>query len=211
MSQTIPAALLHELRGLRRKTADGDVYNPDIVAIARRIGRSQPLAELLWFNTDIAARNLAIHMAEKEAFTPVRSEKWLKRVDRWDLCDGFTGRLIRYSPFAEAKAHEWASRESLYERRAGFALLAEMAWQKNDYPDRVFIDFLPVIEQFSADDRLHVKKAVNWALRDIGKRNPALCKKALVVAARLKKAENKTVRWVGTHRMDEVTNAYSGD
>lgn len=211
MGAALPTGLLRELRSLRRKAVSGDVYTPDIALIARRIGADQELAESLWALDDKAARNLALHVADPEVFTENRAERWLKRVDCWEFCDGFTGRLIRYRPYAVQKTHEWAARPQLYQRRAGFALLAQMAWQANDYPDRVFSAFLPVIECHAGDDRLHVRKAVNWALRDIGKRNPALRKKALAVAARLKKADNKTARWVGTHRMKEVEHAHTGD
>ena len=204
------ASLVRELKGLRRKT-DGDVYNPDIVAIARRIGPSHEQALALWDNGYDAARELAVHIAVPEKFTVKHAEAWVRDLDEWGLCDGFTGRLIRYRPYAEAKAHEWAAREELYQRRAGFALIAQMAWQKNNYPDRLFADFLPLVAAHAQDDRLHVKKAVNWALRDIGKRSPGLRRKALAVALRLKKSDNKTARWVGTHRMGEIENAHSGD
>lgn len=201
---------MRELKSLRRKR-DGDVYNPDIVAIGSRIGPSHVQAMALWDTGYDAARELAVHIAEPDKFTIKCAEKWVRDLDEWGLCDGFTGRLIRYCPYAVDKAHEWARRDSLYERRAGFSLMAQMAWQKNDFHNHVFMDFLPLVAEFATDDRLHVKKAVNWALRDIGKRNPYLSKKALAVALRLKKSDNKTARWVGTHRMGEIENAHTGN
>ena len=204
------APLLIELKALRRK-ADGDVYNPDIVAIARRIGSSHERALTLWDTGYDAARELAIHIAEIDKFTSKHAESWVRDLDEWGLCDGFTARIIRHRPYVEKKAHEWAQREELYQRRAGFSLMAQMAWQKNAFTDKVFTDFLPFVIQYAEDDRLHVKKAVNWALRDIGKRNPALGKKALAVALRLKKSDNKTARWIGTHRIGEIENAHTGD
>ncbi len=196
-------AILKELKALRRKT-DGDVYNPDIVRIANRIGLDHSLAVKLWAPKYDAARELAIHIADPEKVTGKFLESWVKDLDEWGLCDGFTARLVRGTPFAVEKAHAWAEREPLYVRRAGFSLMAQMAWQKNDHPDSVFADFLPLVEKHAVDDRLHVKKAVNWALRDIGKRSPALARKALTVARRLQKADNKTAQWVGTHRIKEI-------
>lgn len=204
------AGLLRELKALRRKAA-GDIYNPDVVAIARRIGKSHENALALWDTGYDAARELAVHIAEPDKFTIKSAESWVRDLDEWGLCDGFTGRLVRYCAYAERKAHEWAQREALYERRAGFALMAQMAWQKNDHPDSLFAGFLPLVTDYAEDERLHVRKAVNWALRDIGKRSPALARKALTVAQRLKKSDNKTARWVGSHRIGEIENAHTGD
>lgn len=201
--------ILRELNSLRRM-ADGHIYLPDLKKIAKRVGVDQDLAGALWVCGDYAARHLALYVADREKITKALAEKWVRDLDDWAICDAFTANLIRPQDYAVAKAYEWARRKPLYQRRAGFSLLAQMAWQKNSHPDRVFADFLPLVEECANDDRLHVKKAVNWALRDIGKRNPSLAKKALVTARRLQKAEDKTARWVGTHRIREIENAHTG-
>jgi 3-methyladenine DNA glycosylase AlkD len=196
-------SLLAELKSLRRKP-DGDVYDPDIRKIAARLGTDHALALKLWAERKTAAQALAICLADARRFDEKLAEKWVKGIKEWGICDSFTARLVRPKPFAVAKAHEWAARMAEFERRAGFSLMAQIAWQKNGHPDRVFIDFLPLVEKYADDDRLYVKKAVNWALRDIGKRNSQLKKHALVTARRLAGSEDKIVRWVGSHRIREI-------
>jgi 3-methyladenine DNA glycosylase AlkD len=198
--------LLTELRTLPRK-ADGDIYTPDIAAIAKRTGVNHALALDLWETSDIAAQLLAIHIADPDQVTENLADLWVTGLNEWGVCDSFTARLIRPKPFAVAKAREWADRYPEYERRAGFSLIAQIAWKKSDLPDSVFADFLPLVEKYATDDRYFVKKAVNWALRDIGKRSPYLAKKAQATATRLRAHDNKTARWVGTHRIVEIADA----
>ncbi|HTK85011.1 MAG TPA: DNA alkylation repair protein [Patescibacteria group bacterium] len=195
--------LLAELKDLRRKP-DGDVYDPDIKKIAARLGTDHKLAQVLWDERDTATQALAIYIVDGDRFTERMAEKWVKGIGEWGICDSFTAKLIRPKPFAVPKAHEWAEREREYERRAAFSLMAQMAWQENGHADAVFIEFLPVIEKFAHDERLYVKKAVNWALRDIGKRNANLQKHARKMAQKLSKSSDKIVRWVGTHRISEI-------
>lgn len=177
------SALLAELKKLRRK-ADGDVYDPDIKKIAARIGANHKLALTLWDTGDIAAQALAIHIVDHKKIDGKFVDKWVRGLSEWGICDSFTARLVRPKPFAIEKAHLWAERQPEFERRAGFSLMAQMAWQQNGRADRVFIDFLPLVEKHAGDDRLYVKKAVNWALRDIGKRNEKLRGHALAAAGR---------------------------
>ncbi len=203
-------AVLRQLKGLRRK-ADKTYYHPDLRKIAAQTGINHSLAEELWAEGSHPARHIAILIADPEKITSKFLEGWVRDLDSWDLCDGFTGRLVRYCKFAEKKAVEWADRNPEFEKRAGFALAAQMAWEKNDYPDQFFIDYLDLIEKHSVDDRYFVKKAVNWTLRDIGKRNPKLKKHALLLAKKLQKSDNKTARWVGTSEIKEIVNAHSRD
>lgn len=191
------------LRKLRRKR-DGDIYHPDLKPFVQEIGICHDTALALWDTGYDAARELAVFVADPARVDEKFLERWVVGLNEWGLCDGFTARLVRGTPFAVAKAHEWAAREPEYERRAGFSLMAQMAWQKNDYADKVFRDFLPLVERYAEDDRLYVKKAVNWALRDIGKRNEALARHALKTAERLQKSDSKAARWVGSHRIKEI-------
>lgn len=198
--------LMRRLRALRRKR-DGDIYLPDLKPFVAEIGLCHGTALALWDTGYDAARELAVLLADPARVDADFLEGWVRGLDEWGLCDGFVARLVRGTPFAVGKAHEWAAREPEYERRAGFSLMAQMAWQKNDYPDKVFRDFLPLVLRYAGDDRLYVKKAVNWALRDIGKRNPALARHALRTAGQLREAGDRTMRWVGTHRMGEVAES----
>ena len=195
--------ILAELKDLRRKP-DGDVYDPDIKRIAARLGADHALALKLWDADGTAAQALAICVADPGQFDAGLAERWVADIGEWGICDSFTARLVRPKPFAVKKAHQWAKREPEFERRAGFSLMAQMAWQKNDHADEVFIRFLPLVEKYAGDDRLYVRKAVNWALRDIGKRNARLKKHAREMAKRLSSSDSKTARWVGSHRMKEI-------
>lgn len=196
--------ILTALKKLRTKS-DGDFYLPDLTPYIKQYKNRHDLALDLWPTGNKAARTLAYNIADPEKVTERLIDKWVKDLDSWDLCDGFTAILVRSSAFATTKPFEWVHRDETYIRRAGFSLIAQMAWQKNDFKDALFKKFLPLIERYADDDRLHVKKAVNWALRDIGKRNEALRPHALKTAARLQKSDDKTTRWVGTHRMKEIT------
>ena len=197
-----------ELKQLRRKR-DGDIYTPDLAPFVREFGPDHDLAIKLWDTGYDAARELAIQLAEPARITSSFLEDWLTGLNEWGLCDGFVARLVRPTKFAVPKARAWAKREPEYEKRAAFALMAQMAWQQNEHGDDVFLGFLPIIERHAEDDRFYVKKAVNWALRDIGKRNPKLARKSLAVAKRLQSSDSKAARWVGTHRIREVTDAHS--
>lgn len=199
--------ILSELKTLRRKP-DGDVYTSDLDIIARPYRKNHDLALSLWGNGSLAARLLATRIIDQEKITEDLLEEWLPDLNEWGLCDGFCASVVRPTKWAVAKCHEWAAHEPEFERRAAFATMAQLAWQKNGHPDSVFLTFLPLIEQFAHDDRLYVKKAVNWALRDIGKRNASLQPYVLAVAERLQNSGDKTVRWVGRHRIKEVLHAF---
>jgi 3-methyladenine DNA glycosylase AlkD len=115
--------------------------------------------------------------------------------------------LFERTPFARRKIREWARREEEYVRRAAYALLACLAWHHKDAPDKVFTGFLPVIKRGAADERNFVKKAVNWALRNIGKRNPRLNKTAIRTAKEISRLDSKSARWIGKDAIRELTSA----
>ena len=199
----VTSALLSELAQLRRK-ADGDVYTADLDVIAKRLKRDHELALALWNSGSLAAKLLATRIIDPEKVTEKLLDECLPDLDEWGLCDSFCAGVVRPTKWAVTKCHEWVAREPEFERRAAFSMMAQLAWQKNDHPDRVFIEFLPLIEAYADDNRLYVKKAVNWALRDIGKRNDVLRPYAQKTAKKLQSAGNKTAQWVGRHRMTEI-------
>src|SRR6185436_1438085 len=121
--------IFSRLKKLRRKP-DGDVYDPDIKKIAAGLGIDHALALVLWEEGETAAQALAICLAEADRFDEKLAEKWVRGIREWGICDSFTARLVRPKPFAAAKAREWAARKPEFERRAGFSLMAQMAWQK---------------------------------------------------------------------------------
>ncbi len=177
----------------------GSIY---LLKLAKQVGRNQALAKEMWQQSKIlGARSLATRICEPKLMSASDLDMWLKDIHDWGTCDGFCAHVVRETPFAVDKVFEWVAREGEFERRAAFLTIAQLAWKKSDISDKVFASFLPLIEQYADDERYFVKKAVNWALRDIAKRNDVLKKKALKVIGKLQGSDNKTVRWVGTHRV----------
>ncbi|MEM7441804.1 MAG: DNA alkylation repair protein [Pseudomonadota bacterium] len=194
---------LTALARLPRK-ADGKASITALNRLVREFGPDHALAVMLWETGDGAARQLAVRITEPEKVNAALLERWVRGLADWDLTDAFAAHTVRHTALAVEKAREWAGRSAEFERRAGFATMAQLAWVKSDVDDAVFIDFLPLIEDAATDERYYVKKAVNWALRDIGKRNPALAAHATRTARRLQASDDHTARWVGRHRMREV-------
>ena len=170
---------------------------PDIRALAKELGRDHSLALALWRTEVHEARILASMVAEPERVTERLMESWVKGFDSWDVCDQVCGNLFDKTPFAAKKSTEWAGRPQEFVKRAGFAVMAWRAVHDRDAPDGEFVDLLPVIEREATDPRNFVKKAVSWALRQIGKRNRSLHRHALAVARRLAASEDPAARWVG--------------
>lgn len=195
--------VLSELKTVRCKSA-GDIYISDLKPFIQKYALEHDLGLQLWDSGGNAARELAVRIIDPARVTERQLEQWVSDIEEWGICDAFAGNVVRPSKFAVVKVHKWAGRKETYQKRAAFAVMAQMAWQKNDFTDDVFVEFLALIEKHATDDRLHIKKAVNWALRDIGKRNENLRKYALVSIRRLQSHSDKTARWVGTHRIAEV-------
>ena len=130
-------------------------------------------------------------------------DRWVRDFDSWDIRDQCCGNLFDKTPIAYRKAIEWSKNESEFVNRAGFAMMAELAIHDKIVPDREYLNFLRVIEK-SSDDRNFVKKAVNWALRQIGKRNLFLNKKALAVAKRMLEKDSKSAKWIASDALREL-------
>ena len=172
--------------------------------LARRLGRSHALAAALWDTGFHDARILAALIDEPAKVTQSQMDRWAADFDSWDLCDQACMKLFAKTPFVEQKVHQWADDEREFVRRAGFALLAAHAHQAKSLPDDDFRSFLPLIERHATDPRNFVKKAVNWALRQIGKRSLALHKPALHLAERLAQSDDRTARWIGRDATREL-------
>lgn len=180
------------------------VHVPVLRALAKRIGRDHELALALYRTEVHEAKILASMIAEPARFTPETMDEWVADFDSWDVCDQCCMNLFRYRPYAFDKVREYAAAERLFTRRAGFALLATLAVGDKQSPDERFAEFLPLIERTALeDDRDAIKKAVNWALRQIGKRNAGLYVRASELAGRLAASDNRTARWVGRDAVRE--------
>ena len=170
-------------------------------AIGKRVGRSHDLALALWDTGWYEARMLAAFVDEPAKVTPAQMDRWCRDFDNWAICDTICFHLFDRTPHAWKKVAAWSTRKPEFEKRAGFALLASLAGHDKTSPDALFFDSLKLIERESTDERNFVKKAVNWALRRIGTRGPALRTAAGDLAARLAESKNATARWIGKDAM----------
>ena len=177
---------------------------PVIRKLAKQAGRSHELARGLWESGVHEARILATLVEEPARVTARQMDRWARDFDSWDVCDQACMNLFRYTPFAFDKAAEWASAKPEFVRRAGFALMAALAGKARNAPDEQFERLLPLIAQASTDERNLVKKAVNWALRGIGKRNEGLRQAAMRAAEEIAGRDSRSARWVAKDALREL-------
>lgn len=173
---------------------------PVLRQIAQDLGKNHQLARELWASEIHEARILASLVDEVKLVNEKQMDSWVKDFDSWDVCDQVCMNLFDKTEFAFNKAIEWASRMEEFQKRAGFALMACLAWHQKEGKeiDKKLKKFFPIILRESTDERNFVRKAVNWALRQIGKRNAALCAQALQTAREILKKypNNKTAHWI---------------
>ena len=177
---------------------------PTLRTLAKTIGKDHTLAVGLWKTGIHEARNLAGLIDDPKKVTPGQMDEWIADFDSWDVCDLVCMNLFDKMPNAFAKAKEWTSHNPEYERRAGFAMMAALAVHDKKATDKDFLQFFPLIEKYADDQRNFVKKAVNWALRQIGKRNTDLCKRAMFLSEKLKKRKEPSARWIGSDAYREL-------
>ena len=179
---------------------------PDLRKMAKEIGRDHPLAQELWSSGIHEARILAGMIDDPKMVTEKQMESWVKDFDSWDVCDQCCMNLFEETKSAYQKCVEWSSREEEFVKRAGFVLMARLAVSDKSAKDEMFLKFLPVIEREAIDNRNFVKKAVNWALRQIGKRNIQLNKMAIRTAKEIQKMDSKSAKWVASDAIRELTS-----
>ncbi len=180
---------------------------PVLRTLAKKIGRNHKLAQELWHTKIHEARILVSMIEEPEKVNERQMDEWVEEFNSWDLCDQCCMNLFDKLPIAWKKAIEWARLEEEFVRRAGFALMACLAWHNKEAKDEKFLRFFPVIKKYSAEDeRSFVKKAVNWALRQIGKRNLYLNKKAVKLAKEIEKIDSKTAKWIARDAIKELAS-----
>jgi 3-methyladenine DNA glycosylase AlkD len=180
------------------------VSMPKLREIARRTGKNHELALALWETGIHEARILACLVDTPALVTEAQAERWAAEFDSWDVCDQCCGNLFRKTAFAHDKALEWSARSEEFVKRAGFVLMAQLAVHDKKAADASFLRFLPAIESEATDDRNFVKKAVNWALRQVGKRNASLNREAVALARRLAQTRPRSARWIGTDALREL-------
>jgi len=190
--------------GIEPKNAYG-VSAPDLRRIAKETGNDHELALRLWKTENREARIIASMIDIPSLVSEEQMEAWVKDFNSWDVCDGVCNCLFRKTERAHKKAVEWAKRKDEFVKRAGFVLMACLAVHDKNAEDKEFIKFFPLIKKESIDARNFVKKAVNWALRQIGKRNIPLNKAAVEIAGEISEIDSKSTRWIASDALRELT------
>jgi 3-methyladenine DNA glycosylase AlkD len=190
--------ILNELRTL------GSATIPEIRRIAKTLGRDQSLAERLWETGLGSARVLATQVAEPAKITRATMDRWIGDVNSWGLCDACCYDLFDRTPYAWQKIRTWAKDDREFVRRGAFATIAAIARHDKAALDQIFLDALPLIEKYAFDNRNFVRKGVNWALRNIGKRNATLRLAALDCAERVRAQGTSSARWIASDAIREL-------
>ena len=180
----------------------------DIQALAKRLGRSHELAAALWETDVYEARLLASYVDDPAAVTPAQMDRWSREFGNWAVCDTVCFVLFDRTPHAWSKVEQWAGRRDEYVKRGAFAMLASLTRHDKRSGDEPFMNGLVLIEREATDERNFVKKGVNWALRSIGKRNPALHSAAIEVAQRLAASSDPAARWVGKDAIRDLAGKH---
>ena len=178
---------------------------PELRRLAKEIGPDHHLALALWETGVAEAMILASMIDIPEDVGQAQMEAWVVDFDSWDVCDQVCMNLFDKTSLAWDKIREWAEREEEFVKRAAFALIACLAWHDKEADDEAFIALMPMMKAGATDGRNYVKKAVSWALRNVGKRNLALNQAAIRAAEELGKMDSRAARWVASDVMRDVT------
>jgi 3-methyladenine DNA glycosylase AlkD len=180
------------------------ISTPVLQALARHIGKDHALAEELWSSGIHEARILAALIGESEKVTSAQMDRWVRDFDSWDVVDSVCCYLYSAAKPAWDKIYEWSHRLAEFEKRAAFSLAAYLSYKDKSARDERFERFLSVIEREAHDERNFVRKAVNWALRNIGKRNPRLNTAAIRSAERIRQQDSRAARWIAADALREL-------
>jgi 3-methyladenine DNA glycosylase AlkD len=191
--------------GINPKGSLLGVSIPRLRVMAKEIGKDHELALLLWESGIHEARILASLVDNYREVLPEQMEEWASGFDSWDVCDQVCSNLFQKTPYALQRALDWSKREEVFVKRAGFVLMARIAIADKKAPDELFEQFYPLIMSESGDDRPMVRKAVNWAIRQIGKRNLNLNRKAVELSREIRLSGTKAGKWIATDALRELT------
>lgn len=168
---------------------------------SKDIKKDHLLAKKLWNQEIHECKILACIVENIEQVTENQIEKWASDLDSWDLCDIFCDEIVMKTPFAVKKVFDWSSSKEEFVKRAAFALIASLAYYDKKMANEIFENFFPLIIQESVDERHYVKKAIDWSLRNIGKRNDYLKNESLKVAKTLTNSNSKSSKWIGSNTL----------
>jgi 3-methyladenine DNA glycosylase AlkD len=191
--------------GINTKNTYG-LSKPQLQTIAKKLGKDHLLAQRLWSTGIHEAKIIACMIDRPREVTEAQMEEWVHEFDSWDVCDGCCSELFDKTSLAYRKAVEWSRRREEFVKRAGFVLMATLAVHDKEASDTKFQRFLPIIKRESEDERNFVKKAVNWALRQIGKRNRHLNQLAIKTAKQIQGMDSKSARWIASDALRELTS-----
>ncbi|MFN8483538.1 MAG: DNA alkylation repair protein [Anaerolineae bacterium] len=177
---------------------------PTMRQIAKDIGTDHALALQLWDTGIPDAQMVAAMIDNPRAVTDAQMEAWVADFNSWDVCDQVCGNLFEKTPFVWQKIYAWAARDEEYVRRAAFAMIAGLAWHDKTAADERFIATFPLMAAAATDERNFVKKAVNWALRNVGKRNPRLNVAAIAAARDIQRLDSRAARWIAADALREL-------
>jgi len=188
--------------GIVTDTALG-IGNPVVQRLAKTVGRDHARAHALWASNVREARMLAIWTFDPKALTVEEARRLAGDFNSWEIVDTAAD-LLTETPFWKQLVEEFSSDEREFVRRAAFAMIAGATVHNKQEPDETFVGWLPLIEHYATDPRNFVRKAVNWALRNIGKRNRTCHGKVIPVAERLAASDDRTARWIGKDALKEL-------
>jgi 3-methyladenine DNA glycosylase AlkD len=189
--------------GIKSNKAYG-VRMPELTRIAREVGKNHQLAEELWRHGYTETRILACMVDDPKEVTEEQMERWALEFNSWDVCDQCCMKLFRKTPYAYQKIEEWSARDEEFVKRAAFTLIATLAVHDKKADDEKFEELFSLIIRESGDERNFVKKAVNWALRQIGKRNLDLNRKAIAVAEKIDQLNSRSAKWIAKDAIREL-------
>ena len=179
---------------------------PNLRKVAKEAGKDHALAQKLWASGIHEAHILASMIDDPKMVTEEQMEDWVRDFDSWDVCDQVCMNLFEKVPLAWQKIIDWSEREEEFVKRTAFALIACLTWHDKKALDEKFIKLFPVIIKGATDERNFVRKAVNWALRNIGKRNLSLNKAAINTAKEIQRIDSKAARWIASDTLRELTS-----
>lgn len=189
--------------GIKTTHAYG-VRMPELTRIAKETDKDHELAEKLWQHAYTETRILACLLDDPKLVSEEQMERWALEFNSWDVCDQCCMKLFRKTPYAYNKINQWSMREEEFVKRAAFTLIATLAVHDKKVDDAQFEQLFPIIIRESTDDGNYVKKAVNWALRQIGKRNLNLNKKAIGVSINISEIDSKSAKWIAKDALKEL-------
>jgi 3-methyladenine DNA glycosylase AlkD len=195
-----------EYFGVHVPNAHG-ISAPVLHQFAKRIGKDHRLARQIWATGVHEAKILATLIGESKKVTPAEMDRWARDFDSWDVVDSACCYLYAHAKSAWNKAAAWSRRREEFVKRASFSLVAYLSYKDEEAPDARFVRFLRVIEREAHDERNFVKKAVHWALRNIGKRNKRLNLEAIRAAWRIRRQGARSARWIAADALRELKSA----